>query len=254
MRPYYFFLRDDEHESKPQARRYREEVKRKWPSNTTHSATRQRWHVCPDYRSHFSQRGRRFERPVLFIQNKFAVEWNIGPINYLPLAAIEQLFRISIDKFHVVYSRPRDTLNGKGYAGDHDRGCEYPDLEIVRRFEHVEILEETCLETGADYNTTKLEILAKSHLFVAVQGGGTHLLAYFGNSLLLLLHREGREYPHAYAAGPYKYLSDPPPLLLVARDNDQLMQGVKVVSATSLKDGTPVIADHAMPSIEALRL
>jgi hypothetical protein len=254
MRPYYFFLADEEFDTKPHSRIFREETKRKWPSNTTHSATKQRWHACPDYRSHFKHRGGSFERPVLFIQNKFAVEWNIGPINYLPLAAIEQLLRLSTNRFHVVYSRPRDTLNGNGYVADHNRSCEYPDLEIVRRYDNVTILEDMCLETGADYNTTKLEILAKSHLFVAAQGGGAHVLACFGNSLLLLLHREGREYPHAYASGPYKYLSDPPPLLLVARDNDQLALGLKVVAGTTVKDGSPVVADDAMPLVEALRL
>ena len=253
MRPYYFFLADEEFETKPQRRIYRNETKRKWPTNTTHSATKQEWHRCPDYRAYYRDRGRAFDRPVLFIQNKFAVEWNAGPINYLPLFAIEQLFRISAGRFDVVYSRPREVLDGKGYARDHNRGCEYPDIEIAERY-NVPILEEMCLETGADYNTTKLEILAKSHLFVAAQGGGAHVLACFSNSLLLVLHREGREYPHAYAAGPYKYLSDPPPLLLVARDNDQLLQGLKVVAATTMEGGAPVIADHAMPFVETLRL
>jgi hypothetical protein len=262
MRPYYFFLSDDEYQSRSESRRYVPAQKRKWPSNSTYTATRQRWHAPPDYRLHFSGRGSTFDRPVLFIQNKFIVEWNIGPINYLPLAAIEQLFRLAANRFHVVYSRPRDSINGRGFVGDHNTNCEYPDLDLARRYPDVEILEETCLQSGADYNTTKLEILAKSHLFVAVQGGGTHLLACFNNSFLLLLDRElngvitreNQEYPHAYVAGPYKYLSTPPPILLVARNNDQFVQGMKILDRASVKEGSPVFDPKVMPQVAAMRM
>ena len=254
MRPYYFFLRDSQFEAKPQTRRVRLEIKRKWPTNSIHSATRQRWHICPDYRSHFKNIGRSFERPILFIQNKFTVEWNTGPINYLPIFAIERLLRLSLNRFQVIYSRPRVTSDGTGYTGDITRICEYPDLQRVRSFDNTIVLEEMCVDAGLDYNQTKLEILAKSHLFVSVQGGGASVLAYFGNSLMLVLHREGREFPHAYASGPYKYLADPPPLLLLARDSDQLEDGIKIVAAASVEDGKPILAKHTEPLVEALRM
>jgi hypothetical protein len=154
------------------------------------------------------------------------------------------------------------TSNGKGFVGDHNTNCEYPDLDIARRYPQVEILEEICLETGADYNTTKLEILAKSHLFVAVQGGGAHALACFGNSLFLLLDREiqgvgdpeRQEFPHAYVAGPYKYLSTPPPILLVVRNNARFIEGMKILDRTSVKDGMPVFDPKVMPQAAAMRM
>lgn len=254
MRPYYFFLTDDQFEAKPQTRRVRPEIKRKWPTNIIHSATRQRWHVFPDYRSHFKDRGRSFDRPILFIQNKFTVEWNTGPINYLPIFAIERLLRLSVNRFQVIYSRPRVTSDGTGYTGDSTRICEYPDLPLVRSFDNAIVLEEMCVDEGLDYNQAKLEILAKTHLFVSVQGGGASVLAYFGDSLMLVLHREGREFPHAYAKGPYKYLADPPPLLLVARDNHQLEDGIKIFAAASVEGGRPMLAKQTEPLVEALRM
>jgi hypothetical protein len=254
MRPYYSFLSDDQFEARSGRRDFVPAAERKWPTNMSHTATRQRWHARPDYRSHYKDRGRTFERPVLFVQNKFQVEWDTGPINYLPLGALEQLFRAAAGRYHVVYSRPRDSIEGRGYTGDHNTNCDYPDLDLARRFKGVEILEESCIAAGLDYNTAKLEILAKTHVFVAAQGGGTHLLACFGNSLLLVLHRQGREYPHAYAAGPYKYLADPPPLLLVAQTNDQLIQGMQIVAATAVEGGAPVIADRALPLVAGLRM
>ncbi|MGH9895596.1 MAG: hypothetical protein ACREA0_27160, partial [bacterium] len=176
-----------------------------------------------------------------------------GPINYLPIFAIEKLLRLSLNRFHVIYSRPRMTTGETGYTADFTRICEYPDLGLVRSFQNVSVLEEMCADVGSDYNRIKLEILAKSHLFVSVQGGGGHILACFGDSLLLVLHREGREYPHAYAKGPYKYLADPPPLLLVARDNNQLADGIKIISATSIENGRPVIGGNAQGLVDTLR-
>jgi hypothetical protein len=255
MKPYYFFLTDDQYAEKPDRRIYRIHYRRIWPNNTTDTATKQRWHVIPDFRSQYKDRGRKFDRPVLFIQNKFTVEWKLGPINYVPLIALKAFFKLSVDRFDIVYSRPRDNIIGEGYTPDISNvHCEYPDIALARQFENVEILEESCLRDGTDYNTTKLEIAAKTHVFVASQGGGAHLLACFGNSLLLVLHRMGPEYPHAYAAGPYKYLSDPPPVLMVARDNEQLQKGIRVIRATSVDNGAPVVAEHERRLIDELRL
>lgn len=237
MRPYYFFLDDQEYGEKPGPRHWHKVQDRDWPSNSTYTATRQRWHLPPDYRTHYRSQGRKFERPILFIQNKFAVEWKAGPINYLPLNLLQMLLEKASRTFDVVYSRPRTMPDALGYTADVNTHCEYPDLAIVRSFPDVLILEDFCVETGSPYNLTKLEILAKTHHFAAVQGGATHLLACFGDSMLLLFHRRGDEDPHAYASGPYKYLSTPPLGVLIARNKQQLGQGIHLLTALRHKVG-----------------
>ena len=227
MRPYYFFLDESEFEARAETRKWLPESERYWPSNSTHTATASPWHVYPDYRLHFRQQGRRFDRPVLFIQNKFTVEWNEGPVNYIPLNSLRRLLNLTADKFDVVYSRPRERVTG--YSWDDNTACDYPDRAIVGQFAHVTDLEAECQARAENYNQAKLEVLAKSHLFVAVQGGGAHLLACFGESLLLLLHNAGDEYPHAYQRGPYKYLSAQPPKLLVALNTDEFNAGIEVI-------------------------
>jgi hypothetical protein len=183
----------------------------------------------PDYRSRYRSEGLSFERPVLFVQNKFAVEWAEGPVNYLPLDLLRMILERALPKFDVVYSRPRVLPPRAGFTSDHNMFCDYPDFSLVRRFPGVLILEDHIEQSGADYNLTKLQILAKAHRFIAVQGGGAHLLACFGDSLMALLHRKGEEDPHAYAAGPYKYLAETPPLLFVARDRQQLWHAAGLV-------------------------
>ena len=71
---------------------------------------------------------------VLFIQNKFCVEWNAGPINYLPLNVLRDVFKLAGDRFDIVYSRPRGMDGLTGYSVDDNADCHYPDIALARQF------------------------------------------------------------------------------------------------------------------------
>ena len=87
-----------------------------------------------------------------------------------------------------------------------------------------------------------------------MQGGGAHCLACFSKALMLLLHREGPEHPHAYAAGPYKYLASPAPLLMVAHTTEQLVSGAALIANVEVGDGRIAIAPDWLPVLNALRV
>jgi len=252
MRPYYFFLDESEFEEKIELRSWLPESERYWPSNSTYTATASPWHVYPDYRRHFKQNGKRFDRPVLFIQNKFAVEWGEGPVNYIPLNSLRHLLNLTAKTFDVMYSRPRERATG--YSSDENTACDYPDRAVIRQFPHVTDFEAECQATARNYNQAKLEVLAQSHLFVAVQGGGAHLLACFGNSLLLLLHNAGDEYPHAYQHGPYKYLSASPPKLLVALNTEEFKTGIEIVGNAVVQGSKLLLHTSTKGALDRLSL
>ncbi len=253
MRPYYYFLGEDELLEKPDVRDYLPPNERPWPSNSTWHATRQSWHVMPDYRARYRDQGQAFAKPLLFVQNKFSVEASRGPINYLPLRELEMLFEQTEGRFDVVYSRPRTLPRASGYTIDRNDDCTYPDLPLVQRFKHVMSLEDLCIDNNTPYNLTKLEILAKCHLFIAVQGGGANVLANFGQSLLLVLHYHGHEYPHAYKIGPYKYLATPAPVLMLARRHWQFERGIKVFTSVQSAVGQLWIDKKSLPTLSLLR-
>lgn len=253
MRPYYYFLEDGEYAERPGPRGVTHIKDRVWPTNSTWHATRKTWHVMPDYRQRYASQGLTFRRPVVFIQNKLTVEFSRGPINYIPISCLERLLTLTAPNFDVVYSRPGAAPIAEGYTVDLNEFCDYPDLSAIRRFDHVLELEDYCAKTGADYNLTKLEMMAKSRVFVAVQGGGTHLMAYFGNSLLLLLHYFGFEYPHAYAFGPYKFLAEPSPLLLLARRHKHFERAIELIGSIR-PDGDELWVDRsALRTVSQLR-
>ena len=253
MRPYYYFLDDSEFVEKTGNRHWLPPPARYWPSNSSYTAVREPWHRMPDYRGHYRYQGRTFQRPVLFIQNKFTVEFDKGPVNYLPLDVLNRLFKSSVDRFDVVYSRPRALRAEAGYTLDANTDCSYPDLALARHYPQVLVLEEWCESEGLIYNLIKLQILAKSRLFVTVQGGGAHLLACFGDSVMLLLHMEGFEYPHCYSHGPYKYLAEPPPLLLLARNHEQLHNGTSLIEAVRIENDVIRVNARFGPVLKALR-
>ncbi|HVK79077.1 MAG TPA: hypothetical protein VM915_00560 [Verrucomicrobiae bacterium] len=236
MRPYYFFLDDDQLETKSAQRTPLTPLLRDWPSNRTYAATKRYWHAPPDFRAYYAGQARRFEKPILFVQNKFAAEWNFGPINFLPLGELRRLLKLTSDRFQIIYSRPGAIADLAGYSLDDNSFCHYPDLAVLKEFPEALILEEMVRDEGRPYNEVKLEVLAGAYAFFTVQGGSAHILSAFGESLLAILHRRGDEYPHAYARGPYKFLSPSPPEILVARTDAQLRHLVKMFAHVDVVD------------------
>jgi hypothetical protein len=241
MKPYYFFLGEGQLIEKEQPRKWVRPDDRDWPTRTTWTAIRQPWHRPPDYRAHYAGSARRFDKPTLFIQNKFTVEFDFGPINFLPLGPLKVLLEVAQQRFQVVYSRPGARLVDDGYGHDSNSFCHYPDLLMIKRgFPEVLVLEQMAAEEKRHYNELKLEVLAGTHLFFSVQGGGAHILAAFNNSLLAVLHRRGAEDPHAYEKGPYKYLSTPPPKLIVMRSDEELVETIGQFRFLDVRDGRVV--------------
>ncbi len=78
-----------------------------------------------------------------------------------------------------------------------------------------------------------------THLFFAVQGGSTHILVAF--RMLAILHPHGAEFPHADWLRPYKYLSNNPPELLIARNDAELDNAIRMFASANVVDDKFVI-------------
>lgn len=259
MRPYYFFLSNEQFSEKNEKRHWLAEKYRYWPSSSTYTATAKRWHVYPNYRKHYQAAGQSFDKPIIFIQNKFIMEWGLGPINYIPLMSLGYFLEQTKHQFTVIYSRPTRKVQNSDYVEDTNAELDYPDRSILQNFKHTIDLEELCINNNLHYNQTKLEMMAKTNIFIGVQGGGSHAIAYFDNSLLLLLHnidclgaREQYEYPHAYKHGPYKYLNNNSLTLAVACNIKELGQGLFGVSKISIDNNLFSLSGEALTALKPL--
>jgi hypothetical protein len=254
MRPYYFFLDDRQMEFKEAPRRWEPPGRRIWPGNNLGvDLHRSKYHLPPDYRTAFRGMVPDFARPVLFVQNKFQVEWQSGPINYFPLKFLRMVFAAFQDRYTIFYSRPRGALDPRQFSRDHNSACEYPDASVLREFKNVISFEDWDL-LGQSYNERKLSVLAGSHLFLAVQGGGAQLLSCFGHSVMFVLHQWGIEYPGEYRQGRYKQLADPPPQLFVVRTWKDLAAALQLFDDIELTSKTASVGPKAESLLAGFRM
>ena len=124
-----------------------------------------------------------------------------------------------------------------GYAPDDNTFCSYPDRAILSQYAEVLILED--LAAQGKYNETKLAILANAYHFVAVQGGGSHLLALYDRSVAVIYNPQGVEYKSSYWNGFYNYSASPAPTILVARSPDELDRYLDLLFVMPLQGENP---------------
>ena len=70
------------------------------------------------------------------------------------------------------------------------------------------------------------DIKALSRNFISVQGGGSDLLASFGDCNLHILHKKGREYPNSYFNGYYQFIAPTPAKTFVFSNNKKLIKHI----------------------------
>ena len=70
------------------------------------------------------------------------------------------------------------------------------------------------------------KLLSLSRDFISVQGGGSDLLASFGDCNLHILHKKGNEYPDSYFNGYYQFIAPTPAKTFVSSNNKKLIKSI----------------------------
>lgn len=206
MRPYYYFLPEDQvHERPAELREWLSPAERWWPGNDEHVRMRIPGESYPDYAVRYAPVGES-DRPSLFIQNKFCIEFGRGPINYLPLEGLAYLFENTQEHWRILYARQGvDASVTPSYAADSNLALPFPDGELCERYPHVDVID--LRAHGADYNSAKLEAMAGASALLGVQGGATHAFSYF-DVPTLIWHQKGAEDRFSYWHGHYQYMTE----------------------------------------------
>ena len=216
MKPYYYFLGRQKIIERKENRFWIPPAERWWPNSNEHHRFPTSGEVYPSFER--SLKGSQ----ILFIQNKFCVEWDEGPINFLSLDLLHQIFEKTKGKFNVVYSRQGILSNESalGISIDHNQELNFADLELCTNYPHVKVLEKRRFGDLRPYNSRKLYWINKAFLLAGVQGGSNYPWAYLKKDALIL-HKQGRETEFSYEQGFYRYLSNPP-LALKVFNNDEM--------------------------------
>jgi len=183
----------------------------------------------------------RLTKPLLIVHNKYCSEWGQEPINFIDLSTLARIFARFSRTYSVVYVRhgPR-TL--PGYVADHNTLMDLEDREVIHRFPAVQTFEDLfelwSRETGnQDSNYLKNLLYSRCFQFITTQGGGSHHISLFSGSIMVILHRRGRESEWAYEQGYYSFSSNPPPWRICCASTDELMKAIEVFRRGTVLQG-----------------
>lgn len=202
MRPYYFFLSDDEYEEKDITDKRRwvpPELRNFLPDNLKDDDRVYKLSVKPflydppDYYTHYKSQYIKSTKPIFIIQNKYNMEWGHPPLNFFDTTQLDSIITVLSRKFTVVYFRTNSFTNGKiGYSTDHNEAESYTldDKEMIKKKwqnKDVLLIEDMVESLGIDFNTLKLILLSNSKYTLSTFGGINFSDAYFPSKHLIYI-------------------------------------------------------------------
>lgn len=125
------------------------------------------------------------KKPIVVIQNKFALEWGAGVFNYFPVQFLEKVFNYLKDKYEIVYIRPES--GAKNYYTDENQILEFNDYEVIKNNHPYVTTINQLLESypQLDYNTLQYYISAASDKHLTTSGGNACVASYFGGDVII---------------------------------------------------------------------
>ncbi|MBE9605644.1 hypothetical protein IAI18_12290 [Acetobacteraceae bacterium H6797] len=185
------------------------------------------WHRYPDLRRKFAARPLSDTlglegKPLLILHNKYNVEWDRWPMNFLTVEQLRMIFDTLGPLYRIVYVRHGMSPLPEGFSRDAIAIQPLEDRALLERYPEVlefdALFEKNRSATGLDdMNDFKNRLYARSWNFISVQGGGAHHCAMFSGSRLTVLHMRGSETQMAYSRGYYRFMADPAPRLTVCQ-------------------------------------
>jgi len=231
-----------------------------WENHDPRNQKENTFYDYPNYRKFFKKTNLKlnflFEenKPLFIIFNKVNSEWGGYPVNYFDAKDLSKIFSLLENKFNLIYCQHSlFEIDKKQYAEDDD---EIPnphgiykriESKIIKRkinsinsniirllsaqspknFTTIQNLyEKSTIKKNYSYNELNCKLLSLSKDFISVQGGGSDLLASFGDCNLHILHKKGREYPDSYFNGYYQFIAPKPAKTFVSSNNKKLIKSI----------------------------
>ena len=197
MRPFYYFMKEENILEKEETRHWTHYDSRPLLVNNNEHVKnfdKKYWYPLP-YKEIYKNNILLFEKPLLIIHNKYGVEWDIKPINYISVHALRQLFDELYLNFTIVYIRPSSNYYNKGYSLDSNLIQDFDDYDLINNEYKDKLLTmNDLLNKYSDYNYNQLLLMLYSNCsnYISVQGGSNYLISYFFKNIIIL-HKQGGE-------------------------------------------------------------
>jgi len=171
--------------------------------------------ICPPYAEYYKNDEFNFNKPIIFITNKYNIEHGEKPFGFFDIQCLYDIFTYLTEKgFAVVYKR---ASNKEGFAIDqNEQNTLISNLEGIKaNIEGVGIIDDHKLTEFFDdvylldnlvkenYNETQLKIMANSHGFISVCGGNSVLSSCFGKTVISYIHKGKELRPNYFGKASY---------------------------------------------------
>jgi hypothetical protein len=189
-RPFYFFSPD--HVEKYEKRVWEAGYGNYSIPNMTHAPTYDfsKWARVP-FKEHYRNDRFVYDKPLLVIANKYNIEWDKPPINFLSISDLDRLITYLKPRYQIIYNRP---LGGQIVLDN----SEIMDLgeHAWLHEHHPDVIQLNDLFTQYqgdvdNFNHLQLMVYANTDRFISMHGGTAALASCFGGINTLLSHPGG---------------------------------------------------------------
>jgi len=132
------------------------------------------------------------EKPVIVINNKYAIEWGSEPQNYFPINFLKRFIDEFKDRFDIYYIRNEPTRSASGYGDpivvhNKHRLKHYNDTFLLdSKIEGVKSIYQLMKEYEIDhFNLMQSYMLGKAKYVLSLNGGTGCLSSYFGDEVVM---------------------------------------------------------------------
>ncbi|WP_255478541.1 hypothetical protein [Rufibacter sp. XAAS-G3-1] len=182
----YFFSKN--HEEKYDKRIWNETYMHYDVPNMTHSFTfsYQKWAPVP-YKAHYANEVFKFDKPILVIANKYNIEWDHPPINFLDIPTLDKIITKYKEKYQIIYNRPlstqivldnSDILDLKEYPWLKEN---HPDVILMN-----DLYAQHKGSVVNNFNHLQLMVYANCDRFISIHGGTAILASCFEGTNIIL--------------------------------------------------------------------
>ena len=200
----YYFSKN--HNEKHATRRYY--LPRGVPNNTPHSHhLKYDQYIPPPYKDIYKNDIFVYHKPLLIIHNKYNMEWDQPPVNFIDKPTLLNIFKLCHVKYRIVYIRPKSkhivSDNSSLYdLSENDLFSTFNVLDANDLYETHKIKHNIC-----NFNHFQLLLHSNCSHFISVQGGNAVLASYFGGTNIIFA-KKGSELSSKSYDGHYKKYSN----------------------------------------------
>lgn len=219
-REFYFF--SENHEERFTMRDYVHYMFDFTIPNMTHSnsVSYRKWKQVP-LKQHYANEIFKFEKPVLIIANKYNIEWDEAPLNFLEIPMLQRIIEATKDTYQIIYNRPQP----EHIVADNSEILELNELDWLREmYPEVLLMQDIYTvhkEKVNNFNHLQLMIYANATNFISVHGGTAALASYFEGTNIIF-SKSGVE--HLFGEFETIFPSLSGANILVAKDENSLME------------------------------